>query len=341
MLRRIYFLLVVFSLSLMVHSWGADPGWSIVHRIPIGGKGGWDYLAVEPGKSRLFLSHAQEVVVVDLKSRAIVGSIAAAGVHGIAFAPELGRGFISNGGDGTVTVFRLDTLQVETHLPAGKNPDAICYEPATQRVFAFNGGSGTATAIDAKGEKVIGEIPLGGKPEFAQADGHGSVFDNLEDKDQVLKINAATLAVEARWPLPAGSSPSGLAMDRERGRLFVGCGNQRLIVMDSGSGKIISSLPIGKGVDACVYDPVSRRAFASCGDGTMTVVQQSSTDAYTVTATVPTAPKARTMAYDGTTATAYLPTAKFGPMPAPTADHPHSRPPVLPGSLEIVVMKEK
>jgi DNA-binding beta-propeller fold protein YncE len=196
--------------------------------------------------------------------------------------------------------------------------------------------------IDAVGEKVIGEISLGGKPEFAQADGKGFVFDDLEDKSQVVKIDAASLTVIARWPLPAESGPSGLAVDSVKDRLFIGCGNKTMAVMDDISGKILATLPIGQGVDACSYDPVHDRAFASCGDGTMTVVQQSDyADTYAVSATVQTEPKARTMAFDPTTGIVYLPDAKFGPAPAPTAEHPKPRPSILPGSLEILVIAQK
>jgi DNA-binding beta-propeller fold protein YncE len=337
-------LITAFASSLFlltVHSPGASASWSIADRLHIGGDGGWDYLTVEPETGRLFVSHARQVVVVDLKTKAIIGSIPANGVHGIALAPDLKRGFISNGADGTVTVFDLDTLKVITSLPAGKNPDAICYEPTTHRVFAFNGKSGTATVIDAAKEKVIGEITLDGKPEFAGVDGHGSVFDALEDKGQILKINAATLAIDARWALPEGSSPSGLAVDKADERLFIGCGNQTLVILDATSGKIVATLPIGKGVDACAYDATGKRAFASCGDGTMTVVQEGDKDTYTVAEKVITEPRARTMAFDSTTATAYLPTAKFGPIPAPTADVPKPRPPILPESFEILVLRQK
>lgn len=322
-------------------SFAASGHWSITGRIHIGGDGGWDYLVVQPEASRLFISHAKQVVVVDLKAKSIIGSIVANGGHGIALAPDLKRGFISNGAGDTVTVFDLATLKILATLPTGKNPDAICYEPATHRVFAFNGKSGTATVIDAVTEKVIGEIPLEGKPEFAVTDGHGSVFDNLEDKSQVLKINATTLAIEARWNLPEESEPSGLAIDPAHQRLFVGCGNQTMVIMDSSSGRLIITLPIGKGVDTCVYDPVGERAFASCGDGTMTVVRQGHKEPYAIAEKVTTEPRARTMAFDPTTGTAYLPMAKFGPVPAATADHPNPRPLILPDSLEILVVTNR
>jgi YVTN family beta-propeller protein len=326
---------------LPTHASDALGRWTLIRRIPLQGPGGWDYLAVQPGTHRLFVSHAGQVIVIDLSTNRAIASIPANGVHGIAFAPELNRGFISNGGGNNVTIFNLATLKTEIQLPTGTNPDAICYEPQTRRVFAFNGKSATATVIDAVQEKVVSQIPLGGKPEFAQVDGRGFVFDNLEDKSEVIKISAATLSVVATWALPSQSEPSGLAIDAERERLFVGCGNKTMVVMDAGSGRVLATLPIGAGVDACVYDPVHRRAFASCGDGTMTIVQQSASDNYTVTAIIPTAPRARTMAYDPAKATAYLPTAKFGSLPQVTPQNPKPRPPILPGSLEIVVLQSQ
>jgi len=324
--------LVCFVVLGSVPSPGAPATWSITDRIHLGGDGGWDYLTIEPATSRLFVSHAKQVVVVDVKTKSILGSIPANGVHGIALAPDLKRGFISNGTGNNVTVFDLATLKVLATVPAVKNPDAICYEPSTHRVFAFNGGSGTATVIDGAEAKVVGEVQLGGKPEFAATDEGGSVFNALEDKNQILKINAATLAIEARWDLPDKSGPSGVAMDAANQRLFVGCRNRTLLVLDTTSGKIVTTLPIGDGVDACVYDGGSKRAFASCGDGTMTVVQQGDKDTYTVAEKVTTEPKARTMAFDPTTNTAYLPDAKFGPPPA------QGRPSPLPDSFEILVV---
>ena len=315
--------------------------WTITHRIPIGGDGGWDYLIVQPETHRLFVSHAKQVVVIDLHTEKIVGSIPAAGVHGIALAPELNLGFISNGADGTVTVFNLGTLQVESKLPVGAGPDAICYESMTKKVFVFNGKSKTASVIDTVQNKVVGEIPLGGRPEFAQGDGQGSVFDALEEEGQVLKIDAAKQTILARWTLPTGSEPSGMAIDPKDQRLFVGCGNKTLAVMDCNSGKVIATLPIGAGVDACVYDPIGNRVFASCGDGTMTVIQQDSPDAYSLSATVQTEARARTMAFDATTGTAYLPDAKFGPMPPATAERPKPRPPILSSSLEVLVISSR
>ncbi len=281
------------------------------------------------------------MVVLDIKTDEILAAMTANGVHGIALAPDLKRGFFSNGGDNTVTIFDLTHWKILGTVPTGQGPDAICYDPITHRVFAFDGKSNTTTVIDAVEEKVVGEIPLEGRPEFAVADGNGSLFNALEDKSQIVKINARTMKIEKRWNLPPGCGPSGLAIDAKNQRLFIGCGNKTMIVLDATDGKVVATLPIGQGVDACVFDPIGQRAFASCGDGTMTVVQQTGRDTYSVAEMVTTQPRARTMAFDPATGLAYLPIAKFGPPPAPTPDHPKPRPSILPNSLEILVVGAK
>ncbi len=326
----IYLFLCVGRLSASSH-WQADGA------ISIGGEGGWDYALVQPEADRLYVAHQSRVVVIDLKSRKEIGSIPGEGVHGTALAPELNRGFVASGKDGTVRIFDLVTLQAVGMVPAAPDADAICYEPVSRRVFSFNGDSQSATVIDAVEGKSLGDLPLGGKPEFARADGHGSLFANLEDKDEVVKIDGASRTITATWPLPAGSSPSSMAIDAADGRLFVGCRNQTLLVLDDASGKIVATLPVGKGIDASVYDPKGRRIFSSCGDGTMTVIRQNSADSYAVAEVLPTAPHAHTMAFDPDTETLYVPSARFGPVPDPTPENPKPRPPVIPGSFQILV----
>jgi DNA-binding beta-propeller fold protein YncE len=333
-------LLVPLILAGFVSLASAQAAWTVTKSIPLGGEGGWDYVTMDPAGHRLFVTHANHVLVVDLKTETVMASLDSTGAHGVALAPELNRGFISNGASGTVTIFDLQKLTPIQSVTVGKNPDAICYEPKTRRVFAFNGRSGSASVIDAATGKVLGEIPLPGKPEFAQTDGAGFVFDNIEDKGLVLKIDAAKMAIVAQWPLPAGSEPSALAIDAAHERLFAGCGDQKLRVVDGNSGAIIATLPIGKGVDADVYDPTGGRIFASCGDGTLTVIKQNSADQYTVEEKAPTEKGARTLAFDPATQTAYLPTAKFGPPTAPTAEHPHPRPSIVPGSLKLLVVRQ-
>ena len=246
---------VALFLSLFAASAQTTSGYHITKKIPIAGQGGWDYLTVDESARRLYVSHGTQVEVLDVDSGEIVGKIAnTPGVHGIAVAPELGRGFVSNGQSSTVTIFDLKTLKAISEVPVGKKPDAIIYDPATSRVFAFNGGSNSATAIQAADGKVAGTVDLGGGPEFAVADGTGYVYDNLEDESLVLKINAKSLKVEQRWPTAPCASPSSIAMDRPNRRLFVGCRSKVMAVMNADTGKVITTLPIGDHVDATAFD---------------------------------------------------------------------------------------
>src|SRR5207302_1356291 len=235
---------------------------------------------------RLYVSHATQVEVVDVDSGSVVGSIPKTpGVHGIALATELGRGFVSDGQSSTVTIFDLKTLKTIGEVPTGKKPDAIIYDPATSRVFVFNGGSNSATVIDAADGKVAGTIDLGGGPEFATADRKGSVFDNLEDEGLVLKIDARKLTVEQRWKTAPCESPSSMAMDRPDWRLFIGCRRQVMGVMDADTGQVITTLPIGDHVDATAFDPETRLIFNSNGDGTISVMHEDSPDQYSAVGT--------------------------------------------------------
>ena len=312
----------------------------VVARIPVGGEGGWDYLTVDPISRRLFLSRSTHVLVVDIDRDSVMGDIPnTPGVHGIALAPELGRGFTSNGRDSTVTVFNLKTLAtVSTVAVTGRNPDAILYDPASRRVFTFNGGSANATALDARTGSVLGTLDLGGRPEFAVADGRGRVYVNLEDKNSVVVFDARTLGVEARWPLAPCEAPTGMALDRQRRRLFVGCDNQLMAVLDADRGRVVATLPIGRGVDATAFDSATQLAFSSNGEGTVTVVHEESPDSFRVVQNVATQRGARTMALDERTHRIFLVTAEFGPAPAPTAERPRPRPPILPGSVVVLVL---
>ena len=315
------------------------PDYHLVKTYKLGGEGGWDYLTLDPDARRLYISRATHVIVFDIVSGKTVGDIPdTPGVHGIALAPGLGRGFTSNGREGTVSIFDLKTLKTLSKVKVGDNPDAILYDAATKRVFTFNGKSDDATAIDAEKGTVVGTIKLEGKPEFAVTDEKGGVFVNLEDKSQLLALDPAKLAVKSRWPLAPCEEPSGLAMDRKNRRLFAGCDNKVMAVVDADSGKVITTLPIGGGVDATAYDDETKLAFASCGEGVLTVVREESPDKFSVAENAKTEPKARTMALDPKTHQVYLVTAKFGPAPAPTADQPHPRPPVLPDSFVVLVM---
>src|ERR1700688_4527907 len=288
-------------------------GYSVVKKIPIPGQGSWDYLSVDEGARRLYVSHGTQVEVIDVDSGNIVGSIPnTLGVHGIAIAAELGRGFVSNGKSSTVTIFNLKTLKPIADVPTGQKPDAIIFDPATSRVFAFNGGSNSATAIDAATGKVAGTVDLGGGPEFAAADGKGAVYDNLEDESLVLKIDSRKLAVEQRWPTAPCASPSSMAMDRANRRLFLGCRSKVMAVMNADTGKVITALPIGDHVDATTFDPDTKLVFNSNGEGTITVIRQDGPDKYSVVETVKTAPRAKTMAVDRRTHRLFLSTVENG-----------------------------
>jgi DNA-binding beta-propeller fold protein YncE len=260
------------------------------------------------------------------------------GVHGVGLAPEFGRGFISNGGENTVSVFDLQSLKTLNKIKVGTRPDAIIYDPATKRVFTFNAGSKDATAVDPAKDEVVGSIPLGGKPEFAASDGKGTVFVNLEDKNQLFALDANKLAVKERWDLPGCDEPSGLAMDQKNRRLFVGCGNKKMPIVNADNGKVITTLPIGDGVDATAFDDSAGLAFASCGEGVLTVVKEESPDKFSVLENVPTQRGARTMALDSRTHKIYTVTANFGTPPAPTADRPHPRPSILPDTFVVLVL---
>jgi YVTN family beta-propeller protein len=289
----------------------AADGYSIVKKIPIPGQGSWDYLIVDEGARRLYVSHGTQVEVLDVDSGSIVGSIPKTpGVHGIAIASELGRGFVSNGKTSTVTIFDLKTLKPIADVPTGKKPDAIIFDPATSRVFAFNGESNSATVIEAATGKVAGTVDLGGGPEFATADGNGFVYDNLEDESLVLKIDARKLTVEQRWPTAPCSAPSSMAIDRANRRLFIGCRSKVMAVVNADTGKVITTVPIGDHVDATVYDPETKMVFNSNGEGSVTVIRQDSPDTYSVVETVKTLPRAKTMALDPKTHKLFLSTAE-------------------------------
>ncbi len=260
------------------------------------------------------------------------------GVHGIALAPELGRGFTSNGREGTVSVFDLKTLATTSKIKVGQGPDAILYDPATRRVFTFNGRSQDATAIDATNGTVVGTIKLDGKPEFAASDGKGEIFVNIEDKSELTAIDANQLVVKTKWPLAPCESPSGLSMDKKNRRLFVGCDNKMMAVVDADSGKVLATPAIGDGVDATRFDDETGLAFASCGEGVLSVIREESPKKFMLVETVPTQTGARTLALDSKTHNVFVVTAKFGPPPAATADNPHPRHSIVPDTFVVLVV---
>jgi DNA-binding beta-propeller fold protein YncE len=317
------------------------PLFKIAHRIPLGGEGGWDALTLDAPSHRLFVTHGTRVQVVDVKTDSVVGEIPnTPGVHGVALATDLGHGFTSNGRDSSVTVFDLRTLAVLGRLKlAARNPDAITYDPSSKRVFVFNGGSNSAIAIDASADSVVGSLPLAGKPEFAAADGKGTVYVNLEDSSAVVAFDSHTLRVLNRGPLAPGEGPSGLAIDREHRRIFAGCSNQKLVVLDADAGNVVGVVPIGKNVDGVAFDASRQLIFSSNGDGTLTVIHEDDPNRFTVIQNAATQAGARTLALDETTGSVYVPTAEFGPPPPPTADRPDPRRSIVPGTFVVLVAR--
>jgi YVTN family beta-propeller protein len=322
---------------------GADApaaSYGVVARYALGGSGGWDYLSVDEKRHRLYVSRGDHVQVVDTVSGQLVGDLAGtAGVHGIAIAADLGLGFTSNGRAGSVTVFDLDTLGVvDTVTVTGTNPDAIVYEPFSKRVLTFNGSSANVTAIDAKTRKVVATLAVSGKPEFAVSDEKGRVFVNIEDKNTLAVIDMASFAVAKELPLGGCESPTGLAIDRRRNRLFSVCQNRKMIVVDAASGKVVQELAIGAGVDGAEFDAGLGLAFSSNGEGTLNVVKGDDAGRFSVAETVATQKGARTIALDSTTHRLYLPTASFGPAPAANSTQPNPRAPMVAGSFVILVL---
>jgi DNA-binding beta-propeller fold protein YncE len=316
--------------------------YEVKQKFVLGGEGGWDYLTYDPAGNRLFISHGTHVVVVDPSRGEVLGEIAnTPGVHGIALAQDLGKGFTSNGRENTVTVFDLKTLKETGRIRLdAENPDAIMYEPVSRRVFTFNGRSHNATAIDAVKGTVIANIVLDGKPEFAVADGKGTIFVNIEDKGELTAIDARKAAVITTWPLKPCEDPTGLAIDLKNRRLFAGCGNKLMAVVNADSGKVLATLPIGRGVDATAFDPDTHLAFSSNGEGTLTVVHEDSPDKFSVVQTVPTQRYARTMALDTRTHDVYVVTAEIEEAPPATKGERRRRS-IKPGSFTLVKVVSK
>lgn len=304
----------------------------------IGGEGGWDYLATDAGAHRLYVTHGTRVEVLDTSIGKVVGSIQdLQGIHGIAFDSTGKYGYISDGRAGTVVVFDRASLQKVISIPVGTNPDGIVFEPVTKTVWAFNGRSSNVSVIDTATQKVVATIALPGKPEFPVADGKGIVFDNIESKNSIVRLDAKTKTLTATWPLTNCESPSGLAIDRAGRRLFSVCDGKTMAVTDANTGKTLANPAIGDGPDAAAYDPAHKLAFSSNGDGTLTVVDASK-NTYPVLQNLATQKGARTMSFDPGTDRIYLVTAEFGSRPAATAENPRPRPAVVPGSFTVLVV---
>lgn len=319
------------------------PNYQVARKVKIGGDGGFDYLTADPAAKRVFLSHSTQVIVYDLAKDTIAGAIPnTKGVHGVALAPELNRGFTSNGGDSSVTIFDYKTLEVIKVLPIHAiNPDAITYDDVTKRVFTWNHGTHNGTVIDAAKGEVIGTIPNMGTPETAVTDGKGTLWVNIEDTNEVVKIDTRSMKEIGRFSIAPCEEPTGMAIDRANRIIFSACGSGHLGIIDADKGALITTLPICAGADAAAFDPQTKLAFASCSDGKTTVVQQVSRNEYKVVQTITTQRGSRTLTLDPTTHTIYQAAVDYGPAPQPTTPGGRAgRAPILPGSFSLLIIHQ-
>jgi YVTN family beta-propeller protein len=317
----------------------AEDLYKFLNEIPIGGEGGWDILTIDSPAHRLYLSHATKVVVVHLDKNAVAGEIAdTPGVHGFLAVPEVGRGFSSNGKENKTSVVDLKTLHTVSKIDTGESPDALVYDSKHGEVYIFNHRGNSVTVIDAKTSKVATTISLGGEPEFAAVDSAADrVYVNIEDKSEVAAIDTAKHEVVARWPLAPGEEPSGIALDAAHHRLFSTCHNKMMTMLDTQSGKVVGTAPIGTGVDGAAFDDSTQLAFASCGEGVTTILKEETPEKLSVVQTLKTERSARTMVLDPKTHRIYLPSAQFEPAPSPSPGSSPVRPTIVPNTLKLLI----
>ena len=314
----------------------AQTSYKVTDRVKLGGEGGWDYLVYDKDSNRVFITRGSHVIVVDAKTLKPTGDITGlSGVHGVALAPALSRGYITSGGDNMLVIFDLKSLGVLDKVKVGERPDAVLYDPTSKRVYTFNAKSQDSTVVDAASGKVIGSIPLGGKPETGVADGKGDVFVNIEDRGEIARIDTAKLTVTERYPMAGCEEPSALAIDTAHRRLFAGCASKIVAVVDPDAGRLVTTLEIGGGVDAGAFNPVTQQIFMSCGEGVLSVIHEDTPNKYTTVQTVPTARGARTMALDPSSNSVYTVTAQFDPAPPPAGQ----RRKILPDTFELLVVR--
>ena len=334
----------VLALALMppVRAQDASAHYDSVHKIAIGGEGGWDFIEVDAANRRLYVTRGTRVVVLDIDTEKVVGEIAdTPGVHGVAFVPDLGRGVTSNGGDSSATVFDTKTLKTLGKVKANGRPDIIYYEPVSRRVFTFNHGTNDTTAIDPATMKAVGSLALGGVPELAVSDDQGHIFVNMEDTSEIVEFDARTLKILKRFPLAPGEEPTGLAFDAKRRKLFSTCANRKLVISDADSGKVVQTLEIGPGPDGCVFDSGTGLIFSSSGgDGTLAIVKEQSPGHYEVVKTVKTQVSAKTLALDPKTHRIYLSAATPEPAEPGAATKKAGRRRYVPGSFVVLVVGE-
>ena len=336
---KIFSALLVLSVSAVTMVVPAAGGYRLLQTIPVAGDDGWDHPTVDSAARRLYVTHGTHVVVIDVDSGKLLGKIDnTPGAHFTVIDSELDRGFISNGGAARLTIFNTKTLATSGEVKStGENPGPTVFDPASKRVFTFNLNTHNATVIDSKEGKVVGGFDLGGRPELVGTDAKGNVFANLVQKNVVLQVDSWKMTAGQTWPVAPGVGPRTMAVDQKNGRLFIGCANRLLVILDSNSGRLISSVPIGPGPDDSAYDPETRLIYTSNGDGTVSVIQQESPDRYSVLETVKTAPGARNMTLDLKTKKIFLPLFDRGSPPAPTAETPNPRGNVIPGTFRVLV----
>ena len=331
--------LILCILAITAYSFAAETGYHIIKRLKVGGEGGWDYLTIDEAARRLYISRSSHVMVIDIDTDKVVGDIPKTpGVHGIAVVPEFNRGFTSNGKADTATIFDLKTLKVLGKVKTGGNPDAIIYDPASKMVFTFNGQSRDSTVINARSGKVAQTIPLGGKPEYAATDGKGKIYVNIEDTNEVVEIDSIKAHVSRRFSLNPCNEPTGMGLDPEHRRVFSGCHNKTMAILDAAAGRVIARMPIGEKVDGNGFDAGSGCAFSSNGDGTLTVVGEASPGVFKVLETISTQRGSRTMAIDPKTHNIYLPAAQFAPPDESTKTADKQRPVMVKDSFEVLVV---
>ena len=312
----------------------------ITHTYTLGGTGGWDYVITDAPRHRLFIGRSDRVMVVDMNDGHLIGEVKGInGAHGVALVPSLNRGFATSGEDSSIVMFDLRNYTAVGRIPAADDADAIIYDAPSGRVFSFNGDANSATVVDAKKGTLVTNIPLGGKPEYGQSAGNGKIYINLVDSSQIVEVDSRKLTVTRRWSTAPCTSPVAMAIDVRRERLFSGCRSGVLAVSDYRNGKIVTTLPIGRGVDGAGYDPSQRNVYTSNGDGTLTIIHQDGADSYRVVENFKTAPFARNMGLDPASHRIYLPVADFGPPPDSSAANPRRRPPMLPGTFKVLVVE--
>jgi len=315
--------------------------YEITHTYNIGGEGGWDYVVTDGPRHRVFIGRQNRLMVVDMNDGHLIGEVTGInGAHGVALVTDIGRGFATSGNDSSILMFDLKTFKGQLKIPAAEDADAIIYDTVSKKVFSFNGDANSSTVVEPRRGTRVGTVPLGGKPEYGQSAGNGKVYVNLVDSSQIAEIDTKTLTVTRRWSTALCKNPVSMAIDTKHQRLFSGCRSGVMAISDYKNGRLITTVPIGRGVDGAGYDPVTRDAYASNVDGTLTVIHQDTPDSYHVVENVQTAQGGRNMGLDPASHRIYVVSAKYGPVPAEsTATNPRRRAPIVPGTFMVMVVE--